>query len=321
MGADFLNHPGNLGAHRGTLLTIHHADWPAYPQGDDFASPLVQLTTFPATTEFMVIDNIDRSVLLVACVHGAKLDDALAARNFHIALWYEDLIELDKRGLLEGITRTTERAWHEERWRKLISEVPAGAQVGFKSADGTFVPIEEPDFASYSDEPEYAEFVVFNNDRLKVTAAGRHFVSQELGNLKTEIMNSLGSRVADIFERGYYDTCVREACVQLEHEIRVRAGVDAFGDRLVELFIEQIRSEKRHLESYLRTLRQELRAVFKFIRNDFMHNLREADVASSLALLVRIARVRTLLHSPAEQPTMPNEAPRKDPTSNDSEGT
>lgn len=73
---------------------------------------------------------------------------------------------------------------------------------------------------------------------------------------------------------------IREACVQLEDEISSKL----WGDRLVEEFISKVRAEERSLESHLRTLRQELRIVFKFIRNDFMHNLREADEAAPARL-------------------------------------
>ena len=296
---DIFDHPGNLGSARGTLFTVHHADWPAYPQGDDFRAALLQLTAFPGHTEFVAVDHIDQSALFIACVRGAKLDKPFAARNFHIAIWYEDLIELDRRGFVDGI-KCSPRARIAQYWRRLLSEAPEGARVGYKGADGEFVPLEKPDFDSYSDDPAYDEFVVSRSDLLTITPAGRDFVLQELVATKTDIMTSLGDRVADLFGREYYDTCIREACVQLEHEIRVYTGADAWGDKLVESFVEKVRSDKKYLESSVRSFRQELRAVFKFIRNDFMHNLREADSASALAVLFRVARVRSLLQTPPE---------------------
>jgi hypothetical protein len=51
------DHPGNLGSVRGTLLTVLHADWPAYPEGDDFLEGLFQLTAFPAGTSFVAIEQ------------------------------------------------------------------------------------------------------------------------------------------------------------------------------------------------------------------------------------------------------------------------
>lgn len=297
---NLFDHPGSLGAARGSLLTAHHADWPAYPQGDDFRMPLLQLTAFPPGTEFMAIDHIDQSALLIACVRGAKLDKPFVARNFHIAVWYEDLIELDKRGFVDGVTRTSERGWHEDRWQRLLSEAPDGARLGYTGSGGEFVPIEKPDFESYSDDPVYDDFAICRSDRIKIMRSGRDFLLQELGAQKADIMAALGARITDLFERNYYDTCIREACVQLEHEIRLRTDSDAYGEKLAELFVERVRSEKSYLESHVRTFRQELRAAFKFIRNEFMHNLREVDSAATLAMLFRIASVRTLLATPPD---------------------
>ena len=54
---DIFEHPGNLGPTRGTLLTVHHANWPAYPEGDDFRTALLQLTAFPPGTQFHVVED------------------------------------------------------------------------------------------------------------------------------------------------------------------------------------------------------------------------------------------------------------------------
>jgi hypothetical protein len=71
---DMFQHPGDLGPTRGTLLTVHPADWPAYPEGDDFRTPLPNLTGFAPGTEFLVVDDIDQSLLLIADVaYGARL--------------------------------------------------------------------------------------------------------------------------------------------------------------------------------------------------------------------------------------------------------
>ena len=72
-------------------------------------------------------------------------------------------------------------------------------------------------------------------------------------------------------------------------------GSELYGDKLTEEFVLRLRGQKNILESHLRTFRQEMRTVFKFIRNDYMHNLREADEAAAHAVLFRIARVRSML--------------------------
>ena len=47
----------------------------------------------------------------------------------------------------------------------------------------------------------------------------------------------------------------------------------------------------------MRTFRQELRTLFKMVRNDYMHNLVDADLVSAYAVLFRIARVRSAIAS------------------------
>jgi hypothetical protein len=290
---DIFEHPGNLGAARGSLLTIHHADWPAYPQGDDFYTPLLQLTAFPPGTEFLVVDDIDQSFLVVADVKGKKLDDPHDQKHFHVAIWYEDLRELHQRGLIEGVELVSEQRWQEEHWRRVKQDVPDGATLGYLGTDGEFIPVKEPDFAEYDDEQ--GGYVISTDCRLRITNSGRRVLLTELRKEWTDLHVGVGERVAHLFNLAYYDTAIREACVQLEDEIKKYVSLDLWGNPLAEKFVTKLREEKKLLESYLRTFRQELRTVFKFIRNDFMHNLREADEAAAYAMLFRIARVRSML--------------------------
>jgi hypothetical protein len=283
-----------LGAARGTLITVHQADWPSYPQGDDFYTPLLQLTAFPPGTEFVVADDIDQSFLLVADVRCGKLDKPFDEKNFHIAVWYEDLRELKNRDLISGIEKASERRWRMERWKWARGDLPDDATLGYNTDDGAFVPIEQPDFNEFDDE--FEDFIVPSGDRrLRVTDLGRSFLLSALRASSLNLRDTLGDRVMHLFEIGFYDTAIREACVQLEHEIRVYTRSDAWGDRLTEEFVVRLRGQKKFLESYLRTFRQEMRTVFKLIRNDFMHNLREADEVAAYAVLFRIARLRSVL--------------------------
>src|SRR5262249_41827726 len=152
----------------------------------------------------------------------------------------------------------------------------------------------EPDFNEFDDEFEYL-IVPSGRRRLRVTDVGRSFLLSALRASSLNIRETLGDRIMRLFEIGFYDTAIREACVQLEHEIRVYTGSEAWGDKLTEEFVTRLRDQKKLLESHLRTFRQELRTVFKFIRNDFIHNLLEADEAAAHAVLFRIASVRSML--------------------------
>jgi hypothetical protein len=165
-------------------------------------------------------------------------------------------------------------------WSVAREGLPDDATLGYKNDDGAFVPIEQPDLDDFDDE--FEDFVVpSGHRRLRVTNLGRSFLLTALRAPSLNLRDTLGDRVMHLFEIGFYDTAIREACVQLEHEIRVYTRSDAWGDRLTEEFVVTIGGQKKFLESYLRTFRQEIRTVFKLIRNDFMHNLREADEAAA----------------------------------------
>jgi hypothetical protein len=92
--------PGNLGSVRGTLLTVHHYDWPAYPEGEDFRETLFHFAAFPYGTEFVLVDDGDQSVLFIADIDPVRLDEPYDQRNFHVCAWHEDLIEMHERGFV-----------------------------------------------------------------------------------------------------------------------------------------------------------------------------------------------------------------------------
>jgi hypothetical protein len=284
---------------RGTLLTVLHADWPAYPEGDDFLEGLFQLSAFPAATSFVAIDDIDRALLLAADVKGANFENPFAAKNFHIAIWHQDAAELQRRGFIEGIEQGTEQKWFENQWKEFQSKIPAGQSVGMRGPAGEFIPIKGPKLGQYDDDPDSMPFVVVPSGRIAVTAAGREFVRSTIRAQSLDIATHISSKAHKLFELGFFDTCVRDACVQLEDQIKKQIGSQAYGDKLLDAFAEHLRAKKQMLESDFRTFHQELRAVFKWIRNYYMHNLSEVDEASALVILVRISRVYSIVRGAA----------------------
>ncbi len=256
-------------------------------------------TTFPVHcvsfgTEFTVIDDIDKSLLFLAAVKGGNPDEPFDPRNFHVAAWHEDLTELENKKFIDGIETGTERQWHQVRWKEFYSTIPGGAKIGFKDKQGKFVPINEPSFDVYEDDEEWKPFVVAPSGRIRVTNLGRNFVHTAIESQHPNIASSISEKIRRLFELEFFDTCIREACVQLEHEIKIQIKSDAWGDRLIDEFIRYLQDQRQFLESTVRTLRQELRSIFKLIRNDYMHNLLEADKTTALVILFRISRARTI---------------------------
>jgi hypothetical protein len=64
---------------------------------------------------------------------------------------------------------------------------------------------------------------------------------------------------------------------------------------LTESFIKSLRDGQQYLESDIRSFRQELRVLFKLVRNEYMHNLFEADMITAYTILFRVGRIRTML--------------------------
>lgn len=264
---------------RGTLLSIHHADWPAYPQGENFSEALFQLTAFPPNTSFIAVDDIDQSILFIADVPCGLIKKPFDPRNFHTAIWHSDLKKLRLEEYITGVDFCTERQSVKHYWDNTASKIPG-------------LPI--PDLDRYDNNPENASFVCCIGNRIQVTQRGREVVSRSINSQSINIESAISSKVAKLYELRFFDTCIREACVQLEHEIKVEIKSKAYGDRLTDAFVQYLR-KRQILESYLRTFQQELRSLFKMIRNSFMHNLANVDECSALVALMRVARVRSMI--------------------------
>ena len=110
--SDLDKHPGYLGlTSRGVILL--HADWPIYPEehGPDLA--LIWLTAFPPKTIFKRIDDIDRCNLFLACIKNTNDSKPFDSKNFHVAIWHNDLLDLQSKGFIDGVSAITERKWEE----------------------------------------------------------------------------------------------------------------------------------------------------------------------------------------------------------------
>jgi hypothetical protein len=112
------DHPGYLGFTSAGVVLLH-ADWPVYPTEHGWLAALASLGSFPDRTAFSALDDIDRCLLLLADNHVANKVDPFSEKNFHVALWHEDILELVRRGLVHGAVGVTERV-HELNHRRAI---------------------------------------------------------------------------------------------------------------------------------------------------------------------------------------------------------
>lgn len=280
------DHPGFFGMTSQGVIAIH-ADWPIYPEEHGADLALLWLTAFPLGTRFKCIDDIDRCNLFMADVKCSNKADLFDKRNLHVAIWHEDLLDLRSRGFVDGVSAVSERRWMEIK----RTQLPPGP-LSIKLHDGTVQEILLPSLAEFDNNVfSWPEFL----SDLAVTAAGRSHVASLLSNLSDDLA-ILGDRIQPLLELHFFDTAVREACVGLEHRIKTWLNSDRWGDSLVEEFVLRLREEGDHPNTHIQVLRGQLRTAFKFIRNDFMHNLVNVDETQCRAFLFWLARVQTVVH-------------------------
>ena len=106
---------------------------------------------------------------------------------------------------------------------------------------------------------------------------------------RERIHADIQQRVDDLVALGRYDTAVRDACVLLETRLKEITGTTLFGQQLVEKLYADLAASERYVSSHLKTLRAELRTVFKFVRNEYAHNLKQITEEQCYAILLRIS--------------------------------
>jgi len=248
---------------------------------------LETLGSFPETTEFFEIDDLDSCKLLnVGGVRAGK--DPFDELNFHVAVWHEDLVELHDRELISGVTPMTEYEWDlqtHERFKDCYYKLP----------DGTFQKASEkrPNPEDYENDGWYRSFASIDEAGLRVTEAGYRalleFAPENLFGLHPVIVQRVEPLIAISTDpdNRYFDTVVREATLILEARLKQITGTHDFGQRLVDVYWEMLTREK----DFHPALRQELRTLFKFVCNDYAHNLKSISSKQCYALLYRTSRV------------------------------
>lgn len=294
----FEDYPGYLGLTSAGVVAIH-ADWPVYATQHGSISALASLCMFPAGTAFSLVSDIDRCVLFLA-EDISKNKDPLSEANFHVALWHEDALDLARSGLVSGPVCVTERVHLLNKLRDIehlapVTSWPATvggpdlAPLHAKMPDGELKPIVY-DWESYDDE--YAHwFCLPSGAVLSVTKQGWRSLDEALSSGFVP-PQSLAAKLTPILDAGFYDIAVREIAVQLEHAMRCACGdTNAYGQGLVDLFIQNIAKQQIMPEAWLKVLRSELRTSFKFVRNEFAHNPVDMSKSRGLSLMERMSEL------------------------------
>lgn len=274
-------HPGYLGWTSKGVIAIH-ADWPTYPAEHGAEIALIGLGQFPIGTVFRQIDDIDQCFLFLA---GKPLrpEDPFDEHNFHVAAWREDIADLYRAGQVTGATEITLAEWIDRRCKELDGLI-------YLTENGTAVPITKPDPADFEEDELEALVLLIKDEGLKITPSGWESLQKTLVTLKSELHPLIVQRANPIAELGHYDAAVREACVTLESRLKDISGLSNFGKALVTKSFESLMRDNRLIIASLKVLRTEILTSFKFVRNDFMHNLKDIAREQCWSILARISR-------------------------------
>jgi len=183
-----------------------------------------QEAAFPEGTHFEHIDDIDHCSLFMAMPpHShSRPSDSFSERNFHVAIWDNDVIKLHERGHVTGIDGTIiERGWLKRKNAKLPKPL------FYEAADGTRHEIDMTRQEKlYDDEDPYS--VEVSREGIAVSTSGREHIACVL-HKTAEDFSLLSSRVPPLLKLGYFDIAVREACVSLEWQIKSTIGSSLWG--------------------------------------------------------------------------------------------
>lgn len=274
-------HPGYLGWTSEGVIAIH-ADWPTYPSEHGADVALISLGQFPPGTVFRQVDDIDQCFLFLAG-NPLRPENLFDEHNFHVAAWRKDMVDLYRSGQVSGATEITLADWIDRRCKELDGLV-------YLTEDGTAIPIPKPDPADFDEDELEGLVLLIKDEGLKITPSGWEALQNGLASLKAELHPLIVQRANPIAELGHYDAAVREGCVILESRLKAISGLSDFGNTLVIKAFNLLRRDGRLISASLKVLRTEIMTSFKFVRNDFMHNVRDIEREQCWAILARISR-------------------------------
>ncbi len=218
----------------------------------------------------------------------------------HVALRLEELLELDDRGLVVGIDveqRLTTEQLHLKRTLgpELYDSVISGEQVLGTMVDGQFTPIPLPDDDDASDDDDWAmahqrtpeRVAMFEGSQIHLTAAALPELERVARSI-LEIPPSVQDRISVMLQSGLFDSAIRDLGAALESRMRSVTGTNDYGQRLVDRYVQSMLDSGTFLPARVKSLRQELRAIFKFVRNEFAHGLQEVPPGRGYALISRM---------------------------------
>jgi hypothetical protein len=150
----------------------------------------------------------------------------------------------------------------------------------------TGVDVEEDEIFGYKKK------VVIIAEGIKLTEVGYQRLLDFNWNNPEVLLHEISKRVKPIIGIAYYDTAVREANIIIEMRLCDITGSNSYGQKLINEYYNLLCSRNGGQSSaLLKVLRSELRSLFKFVRNDYAHNLKQIGIKECHAILQRASRV------------------------------
>lgn len=263
-----------------------HANWEIYPTEHGWEEALGSFGQFPQDSTFTLKSDVDRCFLFQ--LDFSKINGSFAKKCvFYVSVWHEDVIKLLDAGYITGASKITERE-RERRWQEYLKNFcPDGEYFYTQFPDGTQTRTKFPDLENYDDDDE--TWAVISESGLVVMEAGFKALHELMGRDRENLQSDILSRVKPIVDIGLYDTAIREACLILENRLRELTSSDLYVENLVKHFISKLKESGKYFFADLMVLDGQLRSVFKFVRNDYMHNLKNISEEQCYAILGRLS--------------------------------
>ncbi len=290
--------PGTLCSDNGVIAI--HADWPNYPIGNSWKAALYTLGIFPDGTTFFEIDDIDKCKLLLNR-NPSEINDPYDFKYYQIAVWHEDLIELKRKGLINGIIEKSENEYllfkfeefKKSLGKKLKLDNEGNILLPYKDESGAVHEVEynRPKPDDEEDEGFISKNCVIIQEPISLTTKGL----QELNNICKEIKlnDELDSLIKPLVAINKFDSAIRDASILIETKIKnFHNTPEKFGQKLIDFHInEVIKGNDNFNSAAIKTYRAELRMIFNFIRNDFAHNFKVLSEEQCRIILFRVSNL------------------------------
>jgi len=296
--------PGFLGY--GGIIAIH-ADWPVYPGGLGWEIALRELGYYPKGTSFYEISDIDKCMLFINQDPSELKKEPIDPQYLHTAVWHEDLHTLIGMDLIEGVLQVNEYEYEKLKFERFRAEI----EKVYKKEDAPVPEDDEGNIITYAGFPsgkrvevkhrkpvpeDYDEFDLIYKDhviipqRISLNEKGWGKIKEISISMQYE--DAVKERVDTLISIGRFDTAVREACILIESSIKAFYKIKLYGTNLIEYHINDIVKHNDNFTSAaIKGYRQELRTLFKFIRNDFAHNFRVLSEEQCKMILFRINEI------------------------------